>query len=240
MGKGDPGAQKGRIRAIARPPGRPAGSARSASAGGRKARQQSGLRVFRGPPGTPDDRRVARRPPPRGPHRRPGVRNEDGSRPISRVLSGTAIHLGRASPRASSDLPGSRAGHTWPAEAGALPYLVLLRMGCTVPRRVATRAVRSNRTFSPLPASDPKTGCLGGLFSVALSVGSRPPGVTWHPALWSPDFPPRPCGRSGCLADSRRIIISGAGSFAARNRAASIQSGSAADSAAGPSRRAAS
>jgi len=29
----------------------------------------------------------------------------------------------------------------------------------------------------------------GGLFSVALSVGSRRPGVTWHLALWSPDFP---------------------------------------------------
>ncbi len=33
---------------------------------------------------------------------------------------------------------------------------------------------------------------LGGMFSVALSVGSRPPGVTWHPALRSPDFPPWP------------------------------------------------
>ena len=32
----------------------------------------------------------------------------------------------------------------------------------------------------------------GGMLSVALSVGSRPPGVTWHPALRSPDFPPRP------------------------------------------------
>ena len=31
---------------------------------------------------------------------------------------------------------------------------------------------------------------LGGLLSAALSVGSRRPGVTWHPALWSPDFPP--------------------------------------------------
>jgi hypothetical protein len=30
----------------------------------------------------------------------------------------------------------------------------------------------------------------GGLLSAALSVGSRPPGVTWHLALWSPDFPP--------------------------------------------------
>ncbi len=33
---------------------------------------------------------------------------------------------------------------------------------------------------------------LGGLLSVALAVGSRPPGVTWHSALWSPDFPPCP------------------------------------------------
>ncbi len=32
-----------------------------------------------------------------------------------------------------------------------LPYLVLLRVGFTVPRCVATRAVRSYRTFSPLP-----------------------------------------------------------------------------------------
>jgi hypothetical protein len=39
----------------------------------------------------------------------------------------------------------------------------------------------------PLPGSD-----LGGLFSVALSVGSRPPGVTWHVIRGSPDFPPRP------------------------------------------------
>jgi hypothetical protein len=31
---------------------------------------------------------------------------------------------------------------------------------------------------------------LGGLFSVALSVGSRPPGVTWHLIRRSPDFPP--------------------------------------------------
>ena len=43
---------------------------------------------------------------------------------------------------------------------------------------------------------------LGGLLSVALSVGSRPPGVTWHLALRSPDFPPH-VTRSDCLADSR-------------------------------------
>lgn len=32
---------------------------------------------------------------------------------------------------------------------------------------------------------------IGGLLSAALSVDSRRPGVTWHRALWSPDFPRR-------------------------------------------------
>jgi|GEM_PF-5728019 hypothetical protein len=31
---------------------------------------------------------------------------------------------------------------------------------------------------------------VGGLLSVALSLGSPPPDVIRHPALWSPDFPP--------------------------------------------------
>src|SRR3954451_3087939 len=43
---------------------------------------------------------------------------------------------------------------------------------------------------------------LGGLLSVALSVGSRPPGVTWHPIRRSPDFPPSSCENSDCLAGS--------------------------------------
>jgi len=44
----------------------------------------------------------------------------------------------------------------------------------------------------PFTLAGPVIRVLGGLLSVALSVGSRPPGVTWHPALWSPDFPPCP------------------------------------------------
>lgn len=35
-------------------------------------------------------------------------------------------------------------------------------------------------------------GDIGGLLSVALSVDSRRPGITWPLALWSPDFPPPP------------------------------------------------
>ena len=64
-------------------------------------------------------------------------------------------------------------------------YLVLLRVGFTIATTVTKHAVRSYRTFSPLPDRN-----RGGSLSVALSVGSRPPGVTWHSALWSPDFPP--------------------------------------------------
>ena len=82
-----------------------------------------------------------------------------------------------------------RAAGTDP-KARALPYLVLLQVGFAVPPNVATGAVRSYRTVSPLPAPL-LLQRLGGLLSVALSVGSRPPGITWHLALWSPDFPPR-------------------------------------------------
>ena len=49
------------------------------------------------------------------------------------------------------------------------------------------------------------TSYVGGLLSAALSVGSRPPGVTWHLVLWSPDFPlagsPK-LATGDCLADS--------------------------------------
>ena len=64
-------------------------------------------------------------------------------------------------------------------------YLVLLQVGFTIAVLVANHAVRSYRTISPLPV----IADLGGMLSAALSVGSRPPGVTWHLTLWSPDFP---------------------------------------------------
>ncbi len=36
---------------------------------------------------------------------------------------------------------------------------------------------------------------------MALSVGSRLPGITWHFALWSPDFPPPNSHRGQRLSD---------------------------------------
>jgi len=50
---------------------------------------------------------------------------------------------------------------------------------------VTADAVGSYPTVSPLPAGCPT----GGLFSVALSVAFRRPGVTWQSTRWSSDFP---------------------------------------------------
>jgi hypothetical protein len=72
--------------------------------------------------------------------------NRRGSRPVSRVLSWTAIPLGCASPHTSSDLPGNSAGHT------CVPLFGLAPGGVYPAADVATSAVRSYRTISPLPA----------------------------------------------------------------------------------------
>jgi len=108
------------------------------------------------------------------------------SRPVSRVLSrrvvafpaAADIPLGPALPPASSELPGSAAGNR------IAPLCALAPGGACRAARVATGAVRSYRTVSPLPAF------AGGLFSVALSRESPRLAVSQHPALWSPDFPP--------------------------------------------------
>ena len=55
-------------------------------------------------------------------------------------------------------------------------YLVLLQSGVYNAAFVTKYAVGSYSTISPLPI-------IGGIFSVALSVGSRLPGVTWHSTL---------------------------------------------------------
>ena len=69
---------------------------------------------------------------------------------------------------------------------------------------VAGHAVRSYRTFSPLPADVACAAKAGGSFSVALSLGSPPPDVIRHrmsmePGLSSPatfrSLPGRPSSR---------------------------------------------
>ena len=63
-------------------------------------------------------------------------------------------------------------------------YLVLLRVGFTLPCPLPYRRCALTTPFHPYQFP-------GGIFSVALSVSSRSPGVTWLPTLWSPDFPPQ-------------------------------------------------
>jgi hypothetical protein len=63
------------------------------------------------------------------------------------------------------------------------PYLALLRTGFTLPYLLPGKRCALTAPFHPYPFQ-------GGIFSVALSVNSRRPGVTWRHTLWSPDFPP--------------------------------------------------
>ena len=99
-------------------------------------------------------------------------------------------------------------------------------MGFTEPIPSRGLLVRSYRTVSPLPYLlfhveildfQVLTGRYGGLLSVALSIGftlnprenqfAHRPAVSWHPALWCPDFPhtlggARPCPFPGQIVAS--------------------------------------
>ena len=120
-------------------------------------------------------------------------RRTESSRPISRVLSWAAIHLGRPSPITSSGLPESSADHAEGFLFGLAPGGVYLAAGVAAERGA----------LLPHPFTLTRRLPAGGLLSAALSVGSRPPGVTWRPVLWSPDFPSRlKRERDGCLAGS--------------------------------------
>ena len=114
----------------------------------------------------------------------------------------------RRNKRESADKPGSVVGnhssgmhvtvhlkqptrkHALAARCGLrrlLPYLALLQAGFAVPSPLPSTRCALTAPFQPCRHACAR---LGGLLSVALSVGSRPPGVTWRLALWSPDFPP--------------------------------------------------
>jgi len=101
---------------------------------------------------------------------------------------GTAIPLGPASLRGSSDLPGGltrRAGACAEPKFRAPSLFGLAPCGVCPARCITAAAVRSYRTFSPLLRRCRR----GGIFSVALSVNrawTRPPGR--YPAHCSAEF----------------------------------------------------
>ena len=119
----------------------------------------------------------------------------EASGPVSRVLSRTAIYLEYASPRISSAQPERTEGQPY-----SVPICVCSGWG--LPSRIVADAlVRSYRTVS---AFLPQRG--GVFFSVALSVGSPRPAVSWHLALRSPDFPRTPEGVRDRLARSPVVL----------------------------------
>ena len=98
---------------------------------------------------------------------------------------------GCTSPHNSSNLPGNRCGpHRSQSECSPIWSC----SGWGLPCRRMLPPTRCALTAPFQPYRYPETGYLGGIFSAALAVGLRPPGVTWHPVLWSPDFPPYPEG----------------------------------------------
>ena len=133
-----------------------------------------------------------------------------GSVPAFR--QGTTIPLGRTSRRASRDQPGRQGGNALASPGriftrpGRRPPLFGLAPGGVCPAApVARGAVRSCRTVSPLPAGN-WGPCAGGLFSVALSLGSPPPAVSRHrisvePGLSSSD--------AACAASGRPAVWPG-------------------------------
>ncbi len=80
------------------------------------------------------------------------------SRPVSRVLSRTVIHLGCKSPCSSSNLPRNRAGHA------SVPLFDLAPGGVYPATPVTSCAVRSYRTFSPLPVTSDRRYIFCGTF----------------------------------------------------------------------------
>jgi hypothetical protein len=124
-------------------------------------------------------------------------------RPVSRVLSPPpqrrrmAIPLGRPLPGASRDLPGRPARKPACPRGGRRPYLVLLPVGFAVPSPLPATRCALTAPFHPDPQARVRAPA-GGLLSVALSLGSPPPGVTRHrvsvePGLSSPVGTRRRC-----------------------------------------------
>ena len=99
--------------------------------------------------------------------------------PVSRILSGRSFIWGRRCRHPLATYPEciARATHH--------SCLVLLQTGFTMPRPLPARAVRSYRTFSPLPAPMARWRFIFcGTFHRLTA-----PGVIRRYALWSPDFP---------------------------------------------------
>ena len=107
-------------------------------------------------------------------------------KPVSVPLQAAAIPLGRPLLAGSSDLPESETERAAPP-----PLFGLAPRGVCPASRITPAAVRSYRTFSPLPPKGRYIFC--GTFR-RERFDRTLPAVSRHAALWRPDFPPRKRG----------------------------------------------
>jgi hypothetical protein len=118
---------------------------------------------------------------------------KDARRPVSRVLSAVVLAAGRpflwdapcGTPHATN--PDGEAGKPLHPCGHRRPYSVLLPVGFTLPPLLPGARCAFAAPFRPclrgaawLPRGGPCGPCAGGLFSVALSLGSPPPAVSRH------------------------------------------------------------
>jgi hypothetical protein len=126
------------------------------------------------------------------------------------ALRVTAIPLQRRLPGASSNLPGRQDSDTYLERAASRrcaprrPYSVLLPVGFAMPPALPPARCALTAPFHPCRGDAARAARRGGLFSVALSLGSPPPDVIRHrmsmePGLSSPatfrPLPERPSSR---------------------------------------------
>ena len=101
------------------------------------------------------------------------------------------IPLGRPLPDASRDRPGRRcgntSGHCWPT----VPTWSCSRWGLPCRPRCRGRGALLPHRFTLTESADIESDETRGLFSVALSLGSPPPGVTRHRISMEPGLSSR-------------------------------------------------
>jgi hypothetical protein len=121
-----------------------------------------------------------------------------GSRPVSRVLSWTAIPLGLMSPSASSGLPGSVHGSTLPRalRLGLLPYLALLQVGFAVPPLLPGARCALTAPFHP--CRRPVTGAWAVCFLLHFPWARAPQALPGTSSAGARTF--LPSARSGTAA----------------------------------------